>query len=306
MDGPEVTLVEAELVADTACPLGEGILWHRELARMLWVDIDMARLHWFDPATNRTGVTSLDARPGSMAIRPDGGLVIADEHGFAFVDGPSLAAVVGGRTDRLPIERRIDLGIEPGHRFNDGAADPFGYFWAGTMADDERPGEGAMFRLSPDGRVTEIFDDLACSNGIDWSPDGRTMYYIDSPTQRVETFTFDADGRLGERRPFIEIDRADGIPDGLTVDAEGGLWVGLWDGYRVVRYRPDGRLDRVVPIDARQVTRPCFGGADLASLYVVSATRGLPDDERAAHPHAGGLFRAMPGVMGREPFRYAG
>ena len=144
----------------------------------------------------------------------------------------------------MRIERRIDLGIEPGHRFNDGAADPHGHFWAGTMADDESPGEGAMYRLSPDGRVTEVFDDLACSNGIDWSLDGRTMYYIDSPTQRVDTFAFEADGRLGERRPFIEIDRADGIPDGLTVDADGGLWVGLWDGYRVARYRPDGTLDR--------------------------------------------------------------
>jgi sugar lactone lactonase YvrE len=295
-----------ELVADTACPLGEGILWHADLARIIWVDIDLARLHWFDPATSRAGSAPLDARPGSMAIRPDGGLVIADEHGFAFADGASVTAVVGGRTDRLRIERRIDLGIEPGHRFNDGAADPYGHFWAGTMADDESPGGGAVYRLSPDGRVTEVFDDLACSNGIDWSLDGRTMYYIDSPTQRVDTFAFEADGRLGERRSFIEIERTDGIPDGLTVDADGGLWVGLWDGYRVARYRPDGTLDRVVPIEARQVTRPCFADPDLASLYVVSATRDLTGEDLASQRHAGGLVRARPGIRGREPFRYRG
>ena len=243
---------------------------------------------------------------GSVAIRPDGGLVIADEHGFAFVDGPSVAAVIAGGTDRLGIERRIDLGIEPGHRFNDGAADPHGHFWAGTMADDERPGEGAMYRLSPDGKVTMVFDDLACSNGLDWSLDGRTMYYIDSPTQRVDTFTFDADGRLGERRPFIEIRTRRRIPDGLTVDAEGGIWVGLWDGFAVARYRPDGTRDRVVPIDARQVTRPCFGDSDLDALYVVSATRGLTAGDIASQPHAGHLVRAHAGVRGRRPFRYAG
>jgi len=306
MDGPDVPEIAPELVAATGCLLGEGILWHADLARIIWVDIDMARFHWFDPADGLTGAASLDARPGSMAIRPDGGVVIADEHGFAFVDGPSVAAVVAGRTDRLEIERRIDLGIAPGHRFNDGAADPYGHFWAGTMADDERPGAGAVFRLSPDGRVTEVFDDLACSNGIDWSLDGRTMYYIDSPTQRVDTFAFDADGRLGRRRPFIEIDRADGIPDGLTVDAEGGLWVGLWDGYAVARYRPDGTLDRVVPIEAQQVTRACFGDEDLRSLYVVSATRGLSDEQLAAGPQAGSLCRARPGIQGRQPFRYLG
>jgi sugar lactone lactonase YvrE len=217
-----------------------------------------------------------------------------------------VAAVIGGRTDRLRIERRIDLGIEPGHRFNDGATDPFGHFWAGTMADDERPGEGAVFRLSPEGQVTEVFDDTACSNGIDWSLDDRTMYYIDSPTQRVDAFSFDADGRLGERRPFIEIEPSDGIPDGLTVDALGGLWVGLWEGSRVARYHPDGTLDRIVPIEARQVTRACFGDRDLASLYVLSATRGLSADDLASQPQAGGLVRARPGIRGREPFRYAG
>jgi sugar lactone lactonase YvrE len=306
MEARHVPEIPSALVADPACALGEGILWHADQARVIWVDIDLARWHWFDPRSRRTGAASLDARPGSMAIRPDGGLVIADEHGFAFVDGPSVAAVIAGRTDRLRIERRIDLGIAPGHRFNDGAADPYGHFWAGTMADDERPGGGAVFRLSPGGRVTEVFGDTTCSNGIDWSVDGRIMYYIDSPTQRIDSFTFDVDGRLGERRPFIAIDRADGIPDGLTVDAEGGLWVGLWDGFAVARYRPDGTLDRIVPVEAQQVTRACFGDDDLRSLYVVSATRGLSEEELAAGPVAGSLVRARPGIQGRQPFRYAG
>ena len=139
MDGPDVPAIPAELVADTACPLGEGILWHADLARVIWVDIDMARFHWFDPQTAQTGVAPLDCRSGSMAIRLDGGLVFADEHGFAFADGPSVEAVIRGRTDRLRIERRIDLGIEPGHRFNDGAADPYGHSGPGRWPTTSGP-----------------------------------------------------------------------------------------------------------------------------------------------------------------------
>lgn len=299
--------IGARLVADTACELGEAVMWHPDLARVLWVDIDLARFHWFDPLTDRVGSCSLDARPGAFVIRRDGGLVVADERGFAFVDGPSLTSVISGRTDRLAIERRIPLDLGPGHRCNDGAADPAGSFWVGTMADDERPGEGIMLRLSPDGTLTEVFDDLACSNGIDWSPDGRTMYYIDSATFRVDTFPFDPEtSRIGERAPLIAFDPSVSDPDGLTVDEEGGIWVGLWRASIVAHYRPDGTLDRTVTVDATQVTKPTFGDDDLASLYIVCASRGLSDKDLAEQPLAGGLFMARPGIRGRVPHRFAG
>jgi sugar lactone lactonase YvrE len=196
----------------------------------------------------------------------------------------------------------------PGTRFNDGKCDPAGRFWAGTMAYDETPGAGTLYRLDPDGRVEPMLAAVTISNGLAWSLDGRTLYYVDSPTRRVDAFDHDpAGGMLTNRRPFVELGPGEpGVPDGITIDAEGHLWVAFWDGWAVHRYQPDGTLDAVVPDPVARPTSCAFGGVDLADLYVTSASIGLSPAELAEQPHAGGIFRARPGVPGLAPVPFSG
>jgi sugar lactone lactonase YvrE len=192
-------------------------------------------------------------------------------------------------------------------RMNDGNCDAAGRFWAGTMAIDEHEGAGALYRLDPDGRVHTMVDRVSISNGIDWSEDGRLMYYIDSPTQSVDVFDFDlASGTIANRRSFVRIDPVDGTPDGLTLDAEGFVWVALWGGGAVRRYASDGTLDSIVTVAAPHVTSCAFGGRDLGDLYITTARIKLSDAERSSRPLAGGLFRTRPGVHGRPPHRFKG
>ena len=165
---------------------------------------------------------------------------------------------------------------------------------------------GTLYRLDSDTSVHAMVTEVSTSNGIDWSLDNRTAYYIDTPTGRVDQFDFDLDaGTVSNRRPFAEIAPDDGSPDGLIVDAEGFVWVCLWRGSAVRRYAPDGRLDMVIAIPAAQTTKCAFGGPDLDELFITSAWIGLTDQERAAQPLAGGLFRCRPGVKGRVPNRWS-
>jgi sugar lactone lactonase YvrE len=188
----------------------------------------------------------------------------------------------------------------PQNRMNDGACDPAGRFWAGTMAIDERPRAGALYRLDPDLTVHTMLTGVTISNGIDWSPDGRRMYYVDSPTRRIDVFDFDPKtGAIADRRPFVEVPADAGIPDGLTVDAAGFVWLALWGGAALRRYAPDGTLERAVPLPVSHPTSCAFGGPALDELYVTSARRDLTPDERARQPMAGGLLRLRPGVVGR-------
>jgi sugar lactone lactonase YvrE len=175
------------------------------------------------------------------------------------------------------------------------------------MALDHRAGAGALYRLDPDLSVHPMVGGVAISNGLDWSLDGRTMYYVDTPTRRIDQFDFDpASGAIADRRPFVTIDAADGSPDGLTVDADGGIWLALWDGWRVRRYYPDGSIDREIRLPVSEVTCPVFGGPDLDELYITTAWELLSEAQHAREPLAGALFRVRPGVRGRPPTPFAG
>jgi sugar lactone lactonase YvrE len=185
---------------------------------------------------------------------------------------------------------------------NDGACDPAGRFWAGTMALDERPGAGALYRLDLDLTVHTMLTEVTISNGIDWSLDGRRMYYVDSPTGRIDVCDFDpGTGAITNRRPFVTVPAEAGIPDGITVDAAGFVWLALWGGAALRRYAPDGGLERTVNLPVSHPTSCAFGGPDLDELYVTSARRPLSSDERSRQPQAGGLLRLRPGVAGRVP-----
>jgi sugar lactone lactonase YvrE len=254
-------------------------------------------VHEFDPATGADRVLDVGRPVGAVALAEQGDWIVAAQDGFHRLDPGNgrLSLIAHVEADRAET------------RMNDGAVDARGRFWAGTMAMDGRRDGGTLYRLDPDGSVRAMLSPVSISNGIDWSPDGRLMYYVDTPTSRIDAFDFDeAAGALANRRPFVEVPKADGWPDGLTVDAAGGVWLALWEGGAVRRYTPGGRLDRDVALPASLATKPAFGGPALDELYVTSAWIELDAAGRAAEPRAGGLFRLRPGVTGRRARRFGG
>ena len=257
-------------------------------ARCLYfVDITRGNVHRFDPARDELStVAHVDGTVGAVALTTEGRLLLAAGTQLE-LDGAVVA--------------QLDVD---GVRFNDGVVDAAGRFWVGTMALDESPGAGTLYRADGDG-MAPVLAPVSISNGTDWTLDGTQMYYVDSTEQRIDVFDFDAaTGTISGRRTFAEIDPVDGTPDGLAVDAEGHVWLALWDGWALRRYRPDGTLERVVDFPVSKVTSCAFGGDDLGDLYVTSASTGLSEAELRAQPHAGGVFVLRPGVTGRAPNRF--
>jgi sugar lactone lactonase YvrE len=235
---------------------------------------------------------------GAIGLRAKGGLVGALRNGFAFIDLESGA-----------VEPIVDPEAHlPGNRFNDGHVDPRGRFWAGTMNDAERDPTGHLYRLDPDRGVDRFEAGFVVTNGVDWSVDGRTLYFVDSARRRIYAYAFDmAKGAPGERRLFASVPEDAGFPDGLTVDAEDHVWSAHWDGGRVTRYRPDGSVERVIAMPVPRCTSCCFGGSDLATLYVTSASIGLDEAMLRAAPLSGSVFAITgTGVRGRLPARFLG
>jgi sugar lactone lactonase YvrE len=287
-------VTQLELVLDAGASLGEGPLWDDRDGVLWWVDVPAGRLHRLDPATGADEVIDVGQPLGAVGLRAVGGLVLAVRDGFAVLEDREVRMVAEVEADR------------PDQRMNDGASDPGGCFWAGTMAEDERPEAGSLYRLAPDGSVTRMVELVTISNGIDWSPDGRLMYFVDSGRHAVDVFDHDPDqGTIGRRRRLAELE-GEGVPDGLCVDADGCLWVARFGGWAVERYTPEGRLERRLGVPAAQVTKPAFGGPDLRDLYVTTARRGLQGSALATQPHAGGVFAGRPGVRGKPVARYAG
>jgi sugar lactone lactonase YvrE len=286
-----------ELALPARAELGEGACWDVRSQTLHWVDILKGRVHAYAPATGACRTVSVGQPVGAAALREAGGLVLALRDGFATLD-PATGAL--SWIARVEDDR-------PGQRMNDGRCDAAGRFWAGTMAFEPTAGTGTLYRLDPGGRVTPVLSDLTISNGLDWSPDGRLLYFIDSGTQRVDVFDFDVGtGAPANRRPFAVVPEAAGMPDGLAVDADGGVWVALWGGGALHRYAADGALERVVALPVTHPTSCAFGGPDLRDLYVTSAWVELGPLARERQPEAGGLFRVRPGVAGRAPCRFAG
>jgi sugar lactone lactonase YvrE len=283
-----VVSVTAELALDARAELGEGALWDAAGGVLLWIDITGHLVHRFNPVTGQNTTMDVGQPVGAVVLATDGRLMLAVEKGFAFLD------LVSGRLETIAT-------VEPGQptRMNDGKCDSRGRFWAGTMAYAETKGAGSLYRLDPDRLVTRVLEQVTISNGIAWSLDDRAMYYIDTPLHTVDRFAFDAaSGGIGARSTVVRVDPSVGSPDGMTVDAEGHLWVAMWGGSSVRRYTPTGVLELVVEVPASRVTSCAFGGDSLDELFITTASTGLTDVERAAQPLAGGLFRVRPGVKG--------
>jgi sugar lactone lactonase YvrE len=286
-----------ERAFDASDELGEGATWDATTQRLISVDIMRGRVHVFDPGTSTAQTIEVGQPVGAAVPRRNGGLLLAVRDGFATLDL---------RTRSLTFIAHVDLD-RPDLRMNDGTCDAAGRFWAGTMALDERPGAGALYRLDPDGSVHSMVTGVGISNGIDWSLDGPVMYYVDSLTWRLDRFDFDpVAGSIANRQTLVAIDPAEGCPDGLTVDAEGGIWLALWGGASLRRYLPDGTLDHVLPVPATYPTTCAFGGVDLGDLYITTATIKMSADERKQQPSAGCILRHRPGVKGRPAHAFGG
>ncbi|MBL8093389.1 MAG: SMP-30/gluconolactonase/LRE family protein [Anaerolineales bacterium] len=274
---------DAELVLAAGDELGEGPVWHSEEQALYWVDIDGRRYHRLEPSTERHDIFNVGEMIGALALYRHGSVVLATERGFSFYD-PSqntLTPIGDPEADK------------PESRFNDGAVDRAGRFWAGTLGDGNN---NSLYRLDPSGVIRRMDTGIAISNGIGWSLDNRTMYFVDSLPAVIYAYDFDlAGGEIAQRRVFVDRSGQPGLPDGLTVDAEGFIWVAIWEGACLERYDPAGTLERRLPMPVAYPTSMAFGGADLSDLYVTSALCEIPAAERPTAPLAGGLFR-IPGA----------
>ncbi|MBL1065408.1 SMP-30/gluconolactonase/LRE family protein [Streptomyces sp. 7-21] len=268
-----------EVAVRAQAELGEGPTWHVREQRLIWVDILSSRVHGYDPATGRRSVRVTEQHVGAAKPAAGGGLVVNLRDGVGQYDA--------GGTFRWLWHDPV-----PGRRGNDAAVAPDGSLWAGTMRYDEGQGGGSLVRVTPDGEVSTILAEVTVSNGTGWSPDGKLVYYIDTPTRRVDVLTMTDDGGAADRRPLLSTEDVAGYPDGMTVDADGCLWVAFWEGGAVRRYTPDGRLDRTVAVPVSRPTACAFGGPDLTDLYITSARTGA---DPAAEPLAGSVF-VLPGA----------
>jgi sugar lactone lactonase YvrE len=222
---------------------------------------------------------------------------------LALADGFGLLDELTGETQVLALVGQDD----PSSLMNDGKCDPAGRFWAGTLTDAPRRGASALYRLETDLSVTTVLEGVTISNGLGWSPERDRMYYVDTGEGGLDIFDYDeTTGEIRGRRRLADVPSEVGVPDGLTVDAEGYVWLAIYGGSSVRRYSPEGGLDGVVALPVSQVTSCAFGGPNLEHLYVTTASEGFTPRKRVREPHAGGLFRCMPGVKGLPAYEFAG
>jgi sugar lactone lactonase YvrE len=272
--------------------LGEGAIWSSAAQRLYWIDITGQRVFTYDPATGENRGCDIGRMVGTVVPRSRGGLMLAVHEGFASLDPES------GRVEVWPCPPEHDPRLV---RFNDGKCDPSGRFWAGTMALVKGPKPlGRLYRLDADGSMHVMLEEVGTSNGLAWSLDRRTMYFIDTPLLRVDAFDYDdASGAISNRRTVISIPPGIGRPDGSTLDAEGMLWIAMYDGWSVTRWNPrSGELLQTIRLPVARVTSCAFGGPELDTLFLTSARQKLTEAQLAAQPEAGGLFRVRPGVRG--------
>ncbi|MDX2040629.1 MAG: SMP-30/gluconolactonase/LRE family protein [Acidobacteriota bacterium] len=291
-------MIEAELALDAKVLLGEGPWWNARTQQLYWVDIEGNAFHVFDPTTGYNRKIDVGQMIGCCVGRKSGGVVLALQNGFYALDL---------ETEKLTplVDPESHL---PENRFNDGKCDSRGRLWAGTTRVQHDESAGFLYRLDADLTVNRKLDDVWISNGLAWSLDDKTMYYIDSPTSEIVAFDFDArSGEIANERLVIEIPEGGGSPDGMTIDEEGMLWVALWDGWRVIRVNPErGEIIDEVRLPVARPTSCVFGGANLDELYITTASTRMPAEELAKQPLAGGIFRCKPGVRGVPAHEFAG
>lgn len=289
--------MDVEMVVNMGCELAEGPVWDDRLQALYWVDIFAGIVYRYFPTSGVLDTFSLEVPIGALGLREQHGLVLAREDGFALFD-PDTSLV-------LPLSDP-EAGLSS--RFNDGKPGPDGGFWAGTMGKPVEKGAGTLYRLAPDGQVTAQVRGVTISNGLAWSLDQGTMFYVDSTPREVYAFDFDRkNGRLSNQRVALRIPEELGSPDGMTLDAEGKLWIAHYGGSCVGRWDPQsGQMLQTIGLPVSRVTCCAFGGEDMHTLYVTTASGGLTASQRQEEPLAGALFAVRLPVGGLRPFRYTG
>jgi sugar lactone lactonase YvrE len=278
--------------------LGEGALWDERQQRLYWVDITQNKVYAFNPGNKSNLAYDVGESVGSVVLTEDDLILLGLRSGIGCLD-PSTGSVF------------ILAHPEPGKphtRLNDGKCDPLGRFWVGSICEKEPMFDGGLYCLNPDLSVEKKLSNTQCSNGLVWTSDTQTFYYIDTPTQEIWGFCYDvATASLSEKRVAARIPHEMGHPDGMTIDTENHLWVALWNGSRVVRIDPsNGRIELEIPVPARNVTSVAFGGRDLDELFITTAQTGKSNEERQEHPLAGSLFHTKLPYHGLPAKRFSG
>ncbi|MCE6991066.1 SMP-30/gluconolactonase/LRE family protein [Dyadobacter sp. CY323] len=273
---------KAEVVLDHCCHLGEGPVWDPADQRILWVDITEGKIHQFFTKEKKHKVFSAGQMVGAIAFTGGGELIAALQHGFFSINL---------ETQRMRAIADPEANL-PGNRFNDGKCDPAGRFWAGTMSVHDEEKAGKLYVLDTNGSVSVKIEDVTCSNGMAWSPDHKTFYYIDTGAQEVVAYDYNIENAdITNKRSVIKIAPEEGFPDGMTVDHEGMLWVAIWGGWKVQRYDPGhGQLLDEIHLPVSLVTSCTFGGENLEDLYITTARKDLSEPDLRAQPLAGSLF----------------
>jgi sugar lactone lactonase YvrE len=279
-----------DLLLEAGCLVGEGPSWDERAGALLWVDIVPGDVFHLPLATRAVTRMRLGQEVAAVIPRASGGYVLALPDGVFAVERIEQGA---------PLEQVCPVEPElTGNLMNDTKCDPAGRLWAGTRARDWTPHAGGLYRLDTDLSLTKVLGGTTTANGLGWSPDARRMYFVDSAPRTLDVLDYDlATGEAANRRRLVDVPADAGSPDGLAVDAEGGIWVAMWGGAAVHRYAPDGTLDAVVRLPTPLAASCCFGGADLSELYVTTGSNELPP-ERRADPTAGALYVLRPGVRG--------
>lgn len=290
---------EVERVLSIQNTLGEGACWNPDEQVIYWVDIYKQCFHRMDPTTGIPETFEVGTEIGVLRIRDSGGLVMGTKKGFAFWDQQNGIKFINNPEPDKPY-----------NRFNDGAVDGKGRFWANTMCDPNSKSpnpEGSLYRLDPDLSVHKMETDLMLPNGMGWSPDQKTMYLTNSPLHVIYAYDFDLEtGTISNRRSFINTPESEGVPDGLTIDTDGYLWSARWGAGKICCYDPRGKLTREIQVPAPHPTSTSFGGKYLNELYITSARTELTAEQKINYPEAGDLFCLKTSSKGQANFKFAG
>ena len=282
-------LTEPRCVQVANAALGESPVWDAHRGTLYWVDGERPAIFRWSPEHGQTGHWPMPKPVGCVAAAGSGRLLFADTESLGFLDTTTGYLSRFGHLEGSP----------PVSIFNDGKVDRAGRLWVGTMDEQNIRPSGSLYRLSLDLQLTCHDTGFVCANGLGWSPDNRIFYFTDSFVRTIWAYEFDPDqGRPGARRILAKLPDSDGMPDGLTVDSEGCIWSAIWDGWRVIRYTPNGAVDREIPLPVQRPTSCMFGGSDLRTLYITSACTGLGRADLEKGPLAGALFAVQPGVAG--------
>jgi sugar lactone lactonase YvrE len=283
-----------ELVIDSQSDLGEGAIWNYKSGELMWIDITGKILNFYSPRTGNNKEMFTGQMIGTVVPAQSGMVLVALQNGIY-----TLNPETGTKSLVADPEEHI-----PTNRFNDGKCDPSGRFWAGTLSLEGEKGAAALYRLDADSSVHKMIENVSISNGIAWSPDFKKMYYIDTPTQKVMAYSYNNEsGEISQPSVAVEIPAEMGSPDGMTLDADGNIWVALWGGSAVGCWNPEtGELLRKIEVPAKNVTSCAFGDDDLGTLYITTARQGTTPEELEKFPHAGGVFKTRPGVKGVQAY----